>query len=336
MDMMIFPFDLVDITGLWNVALFSDDASKVLSIEPDKLYRMEYESSQISVVNLCLLIKDREKFYAEVLTRKSIYIKFTPRATFATSRILKWVMKEVQIFGCADGLHFGAEHDWCSLMFFGYFVNIDGDGVFYIVPLKLKLIQLPQGSILIHQSRGTKTYDITVHNVNWELTIAYKNSAQLYKEQAQKLKSILVPSTYLPNTISNSNLTFASIIIRNFMEFLEQIANELPIRLHSYENVTLDNHHYQSCLMVQCLAYVDEEHYILSDICKTPADTMQNATRKTFNYLQASYQFIIYDVNYEAMQRAWAECSRKRKKCELLHNKITTQDKGKAIVKYSG
>ncbi|KAJ8442673.1 hypothetical protein Cgig2_003717 [Carnegiea gigantea] len=114
---MIFQFDLVDITGSWNVTLFSDDASKVLGIEPDKLYRMEYE--------------DREKFYAEVaelLARKSIYIKFTPGATFAKSRILKWVMKEVQIFGCADGLHFGAKHDWWSLMFFGYFVNIDGGG----------------------------------------------------------------------------------------------------------------------------------------------------------------------------------------------------------------
>ncbi|KAJ8428449.1 hypothetical protein Cgig2_024110 [Carnegiea gigantea] len=113
---MIFQFDLVDITGSWNVTLFSDDASKVLGIEPDKLYRMEYE--------------DHEKFYAEVaevLARKSIYIKFTPGATFATSRILKWVMKE--IFGCGDSLHFGAEHDWWSLMFFGYFVNIDGDGL---------------------------------------------------------------------------------------------------------------------------------------------------------------------------------------------------------------
>ncbi|KAJ8427112.1 hypothetical protein Cgig2_030274 [Carnegiea gigantea] len=83
---MIFQFDLVDITGSWNVTLFSDDASKVLSIEPDKLYRMEYE--------------DREKFYAEVtkvLARKSIYIKFKLGATFAMSRILKWVMKEVSL-----------------------------------------------------------------------------------------------------------------------------------------------------------------------------------------------------------------------------------------------
>ena len=62
---------------------------------------------------------------------------------------------------------------------------------------------------------------------------------------------------------------------------------------------------------------------------------MQNAARKTLNYLQASYQFTVYDVNYEAMQRAWAECSRRCKKCELLRSKIATQDKGKAIVKYS-
>ncbi|KAJ8439276.1 hypothetical protein Cgig2_016824 [Carnegiea gigantea] len=97
-----------------------------------------------------------------------------------------------------------------------------------------------------------------------------------------------------------------------------------------------DNHHHQSCLMVQCLAYVDQEHYILSDICKTPVDAMQNVARKTLNYLQASYQFTMYNVNYEAMQTAWAECCRRCKKCELLHSKIATQEKGKAIVKYSG
>jgi len=63
---------------------------------------------------------------------------------------------------------------------------------------------------------------------------------------------------------------------------------------------------------------------------------MQNAARKTLNYLQASYQFTVYDVNYEAMQTTWAECCRRRKKCELLRSKIAAQDKGKAIVKYSG
>ncbi|KAJ8452435.1 hypothetical protein Cgig2_000024 [Carnegiea gigantea] len=40
---MIFQFDLVDITGSWNVMLFFDNASKVLGIESEKLYRMEYE-----------------------------------------------------------------------------------------------------------------------------------------------------------------------------------------------------------------------------------------------------------------------------------------------------
>ncbi|KAJ8420814.1 hypothetical protein Cgig2_030565 [Carnegiea gigantea] len=43
MNKMIFQFDLVDITGSWNATLFSDDASKVLGIKADKLYRMEYE-----------------------------------------------------------------------------------------------------------------------------------------------------------------------------------------------------------------------------------------------------------------------------------------------------
>ncbi|KAJ8438208.1 hypothetical protein Cgig2_001926 [Carnegiea gigantea] len=60
MNKMIFQFDLVDITGSWKVTLFSDDASKVLGIKADKLYRMEYE--------------DREKFYAqaaEVLAKKT-------------------------------------------------------------------------------------------------------------------------------------------------------------------------------------------------------------------------------------------------------------------------
>ena len=43
MDKMIFQFDLVDITGSRNVTLLSDDASKVLGVEPEKLYKMEYE-----------------------------------------------------------------------------------------------------------------------------------------------------------------------------------------------------------------------------------------------------------------------------------------------------
>ncbi|KAJ8434493.1 hypothetical protein Cgig2_021449 [Carnegiea gigantea] len=223
MNRMTFQFDLVDITRSWNVTLFSDNASKVLGIEADKLYRMEYGR-----------------------------------------------------------------------------------------------------------------YDITVYDVNWEVKIAYKKSVHLYKQQAQKLKSILAPSTYLAAATNNSTLTLASTVVMNFMEFLKQIATKLPIRLHSYENVTSDNHRYQSCLMVECPGYVDEEHYILSDICKTLADAMQNATRKTLSYLQASYQFIVYDVNYEAMQTAWAQCCKRRKKCELLHSKIARQDKGKAIVKYSG
>ncbi|KAJ8419424.1 hypothetical protein Cgig2_033642 [Carnegiea gigantea] len=120
MDKMIFQFDLVDITGSWNIKLFSDDASKVLSIEGDKLYRMEYEY--------------HEKFYAqatEVVAKTPIYIKFTPGATFATSRILKSYHSEglngkLQNFHYADGFHFVGQHEWWSLMFFGYFVNIDG------------------------------------------------------------------------------------------------------------------------------------------------------------------------------------------------------------------
>ncbi|KAJ8421135.1 hypothetical protein Cgig2_021480 [Carnegiea gigantea] len=90
-------------------------SSKVLGIEADKLYRIEYE--------------DCEKFYAqaaEVFAKKPINIKFTPEATFATSRILKWVMKES--FGYVDGFYFVGEHDWWSLMHFGYFVNIHSDG----------------------------------------------------------------------------------------------------------------------------------------------------------------------------------------------------------------
>ena len=47
MDRMIFQFDLVDITGSWNVTVFFDDAGKVLGIELDKLYRMEYEVTSI-------------------------------------------------------------------------------------------------------------------------------------------------------------------------------------------------------------------------------------------------------------------------------------------------
>ena len=134
-----------------------------------------------------------------------------------------------------------------------------------------------------------KRYDIIIYDVNWEVTIAYKKSAQLYKQQAQKLKSILAPFTYLVATINNSTLTLAATVMMNFMGFLKQIANKLPIKLNSYKNVTLDNHHYQSCLMVECFGYVDQEHYILSDICKTPADAMQTAARKTLSYLQASY-----------------------------------------------
>ncbi|KAJ8441513.1 hypothetical protein Cgig2_026314 [Carnegiea gigantea] len=83
---MIFQFDLVDITGSWNVTLFSDDASKVLGIEADKLYGMEYE------------------YHSEGLNVR------------------------VQKFGCADGFDFARQHEWWSLMVFGYFVKTDSDG----------------------------------------------------------------------------------------------------------------------------------------------------------------------------------------------------------------
>ncbi|KAJ8438212.1 hypothetical protein Cgig2_001930 [Carnegiea gigantea] len=201
---------------------------------------------------------------------------------------------------------------------------------------KNTIVEAEESATLQVVTYFVKRYDITIYDVNWEVTIAYKKSAQLYKQQVQKLKSILAPSIYLVATINNSTLALAAIVMMNFMGFLEQIANKLTIKLNSYENVTLDNHHYQSCIMVECLGYVDQEPYILSDICKSLADAMQNAARKTLSYLQASYQFTVYDVNYEVMQTAWAQCCKRRKKCELLCSKIAGKDKGKTIVKYSG
>ncbi|KAJ8422858.1 hypothetical protein Cgig2_011060 [Carnegiea gigantea] len=129
-------------------------------------------------------------------------------------------------FGCADGFDFTCQHEWWSLMVFGYFVKAeDHIGRVYSGSAKHKC----EAHIGRVYSGSTKHKQ--------EVIIVYKKSAQLYKQQAQKLKSILAPSTYLAAATSTSTLTLATMVMMNFMEFLEQIANKPPIRLHSYKNM---------------------------------------------------------------------------------------------------
>ncbi|KAJ8422588.1 hypothetical protein Cgig2_025058 [Carnegiea gigantea] len=81
-----FTFELVDATCSREMTLFSQHASKILSIEPDVLYKMDD--------------KEREKFLNETTTRLAkdkVYIKLVPAPTFAVNKILRWNIEEASL-----------------------------------------------------------------------------------------------------------------------------------------------------------------------------------------------------------------------------------------------